>query len=157
MNDLDSLVAKAALVGRIPSASEARRWLSAVASVLADWGEGAGRGVRDALPPQLFRGKGARGRPVGTAGADAALARVALFAEVGRRAGEADPGKVGVALGPLVALVRGALPPKVVQDLLSALPQGVAEVLREASLEAPWEFRLLPQSYARPARTGPPH
>ena len=159
MKDFRQLVREAQVVGRIPSPEEAERWVRAVASILADWSGEAGEGVRSSLPRELFHGRGSGGRSHEKTLSESARQGTssALLDEAGRRAGQPDPGKVGVTLRPLLALLRDALPGAQAAALQEALPPAVGHHLQQATTTAPWAFRLLPQSYARPARTGPPH
>ena len=157
VKDFDTLVAQAQDLGRIPSREEAERFLRAVLSTLADWSGAAGEKALAALPRQLARGPGRRGRSFDEAARAAGGARSALLAEVGRRAAQPDPGKVAIALRPVLALLRDALPAADANALAAALPPPVAEELRRATTAAPWGFRLLTQSYARPTHVGPPH
>jgi len=133
----------------------ADRWLSAVGSVLADWGGDAARRALGALPAEVLRGSGLSWQRAveqcGELGEDTALAE-----EVGRRSGEPDPTKIGLNVRLIVGLFKECLTAEQAEALAAALPAPVARVVRETEAQPPWRFRLIPQSYARPARVGPP-
>ena len=62
MADVQQLVRKAQVQGRITSPERGLRWLRAAASILADWGGAEGRSVvQRALPGELLKGKGSKG------------------------------------------------------------------------------------------------
>ena len=152
----DEMVSLAARAARPRSDDAAKRWLRAVASILEGWSEGAGRAaLKAALPRECFRGGGSSGRSyekaLEAAGGDA---RVALVEEAGRRTHEDDPRNVAMTLVPLLGVVKEALArtggEAAVAELIGSLPTPLHGELRAASVTAPWTYRLIPQSYARP-------
>jgi len=156
MSDVDELVTRAERAGRPGSHAMARKWLTVVASVLRDAASGDAASVAmNALPEELRSGAGSKGHSwssaLARAGGDA---RAALANEAGHRAGQPDPGKVGMTLAPILGVVRDEVEKQggsaAVERLAAALPPDVADAWRNASSAPPWRFGLIPQSYARP-------
>lgn len=152
----DELVDLAARSARTKDRGIAARWLRAVASLLADWSAPDGRAaLKSALPRGCFRGGGTSGRSydkaLEAAGGDA---RVAIIEEAARRTHEDDPRNVAMTLVPLLGVVKEALAraggDAAVATLVASLPAALHAEVRRASAAAPWTYRLIPQSYARP-------
>jgi hypothetical protein len=155
MNDMAQLVKECRRLGGVETEALAQRWLRATVSVLADWGgEAAARALASGVPGGLFSGGGTRGLSLAKAQdrVPGTSAGIALLAEIGRRVGQEDPGKIAQMATPALGLVKGCLAPDPLNALLAALPGDVAAELRDASVAAPWGFGLIPQSYARPPR-----
>ncbi|MEM7247101.1 MAG: hypothetical protein AAF533_17270, partial [Acidobacteriota bacterium] len=137
-------------VGRIPGRSQALRWLRAVASTVADWGGSEGReALASCLPAKALKGGGSSGRSYAKAlEAEGEGGEETVFhVEVGRRVGEQDPGKIAVALRPILGLVRSELGEEQVATLEKVLPEPVAEHFRKSTTDAPWAYRLVPQPF----------
>ena len=156
MMTFDEMVDLAARSARTADRGIAARWLRAVASLLADWSGPEGRAaLKSSLPKACFRGGGTSGRSydkaLAAAGGDA---RVALVEEAARRTHEDDPRNVAMTLVPLLGVVKTALAHEggdaAVAALVSSLPTALHHEIRAASVTAPWTYRLIPQSYARP-------
>ena len=151
--DLAAILKDLRRLGNVATDDGARRWLRATASTLAEWGGADARDVLSAaLPKDALSGAGTRGRPLAkTRGAEgeAATDDVALYAEIGKRFGEEDPGKIAQVATPALALIRRQLTETQLARLVTALPPAIATELRTASDQSPWRFRLIPQSYAR--------
>ena len=155
MTDMDQLVKDCRRLGRVETEALSLRWLRAIVSVLAVWGgEGAARALMTGVPGGLFSGGGTKGNSLAKAQdlAPGAAAGVAFFAEVGRRAGQEDPGKMAQMATAALALIKQCLAADQVSALLSALPADIAAEVRDATVEPPWGYGLIPQSYARPVR-----
>ena len=151
MTDLNALVKSARSLARVSSDELGKTWLRAVVSVLFDWGAEPAQRMLETSIQKEFVSARLRGR----SHADAVKAhggddRVALVAEMGRRAGEEDPGKMAQAVVPLLGLVKQQLPSAQLETFLAAYPPGVAAEIRAASCEPSWKYGLIPQSYARP-------
>ena len=153
MTNLATMVQDVRKLAQVESDVRALRWLRAAASTLAAWGGSEARKILEtALPKELFSGAGTRGRSAAKAqAAVGGSAATALFAEIGERAGEEDPGKMGQTATAAIALLKLGLPADQLPQLLAALPAEIAAEVRDASACAPWKYFLIPQSYARPA------
>lgn len=155
---LAELISQAKLLARVENDERARRWLATTCSILADWGgERAAALLKGALPSECFSGPGSSGRSWSeaekAAGGDASLALV-LEAEL--RSRQPDPRNVAMMLLPLIGLVKREIDkargPSGSEELVAAMPAALQGEIRAASTRAPWAFRLIPQSYARPHR-----
>jgi uncharacterized protein (DUF2267 family) len=151
MTDMNALVKSARSLARVSSDDLGRTWLRSVVSVLSDWGGAPAQRVLEAsLPKELVSarlGGRSHGDAVKAHGGDD---RVALVAEMGRRANEEDPGKMAQAVVPLLGLVKQQIPPAQMDAFLASYPPAVATEIRAASCEPSWKYGLIPQSYARP-------
>lgn len=160
MVDLESLVERAAALGRINTRTRALRWLRAVAGILADWGgDRARRALAEALPAEVLRGTGSGGATweKARAGVGPMGETAAPIEEAARRARQPDPGKAALTFRALAGLIKEQLTPEQAEAVSAGLPAPAAALFEAASTEAPWGYRLPPQSYARPDRVGPHH
>ena len=156
MIDLVQMVTDVRGLGRIETDALAQRWLRAAASTLADWGGTPAReALQSTLPKELFSGPGTRGRSLVKAQREAGgHAGLALVTELGRRAGQEDPGKMAQMASPAIAVLKQQIPPAQFEGVLAALPQDIAAEVRKATVDADWRYFLIPQSYARPRARG---
>lgn len=152
MTLLSEMVTDVRALGRIETDEFALRWLRAAASTLADWGGRPAReALESALPKDLLRGAGTRGRSLPKARrAAGGSAAVALVTELGRRSGQEDPGKMAQMASAALGLLERNIPANARESLLAALPPDIAAEVREASVDPIWRYFLIPQSYARP-------
>jgi uncharacterized protein (DUF2267 family) len=164
MADLQQLIRKAQVQGRIPSPERALRWMRATTSMLADWGGSTARSLlADALPADLLKGGGSSGRPWDKALAAEVDETLVLHCEAARRACEQDPGKVSWSLTACLSLIRESLGEDAAGRLASSLPGPVGKTFSEARWSAPWRYRLVPQPFGagrrrqRELRTGSAH
>lgn len=164
MADLQQLIRKAQVQGRIPSPERALRWMRAASSMLADWGgPDAKRLLADALPADLLKGAGSSGRPWEKALREEVDETLVMHCEAGRRAAEQDPGKVSWSLTACLSLIRESLSDEAASKLASALPAPVGKIFSEAKWQPPWRYRLVPQPFGagrarqRELRTGSAH
>lgn len=154
MADVQQLVRKAQVQGRITSPERGLRWLRASASILAQWGGAQARDVVErALPSDLLRGQGSKGLSLKAALEEAAGdAGTALNAEAGRRAGELDPAKVAWSLMGCLSVLREALSEDDLSTLVKSLPEDLRDRLGQAGWNPPWRYRLVPQPFGQGRR-----
>ena len=154
----DELVARARKIARVENDSRAKAWLSATCSILADWGGATAASLlKESVPSSCLSGKGSSGRSWAdaekAAGGDA---RIALMQEAEARTHQPDPRNVAMMLLPLIGLVKleveKARGTPGVDALVAAMPAKLQPEIRAASIQAPYAYRLIPQSYARPRR-----
>ena len=154
----DDLIARARRIARVENDERAQRWLGAACSILADWGGAAASLLlKEAVPGRFLSGKGASGRSWAEAEAAAGGdARLALVQEAELRSHEPDPRNVAMMLLPLIGMVKreieNARGVGGVDSLVAAMPASLQPEIRGASMVAPWAYRLIPQSYERPAK-----
>ncbi len=148
MADVQQLIRKAQVQGRIPSPERALRWMRATASMLGDWGgDTAKKLLAEALPADFLKGAGSSGRPWDKALKEEADETLVLHCEAGRRANEQDPGKVSWSLVACLGLIRETLSDDRAEKLASSLPAPVAKIFREARWQPPWRYRIVPQPF----------
>jgi uncharacterized protein (DUF2267 family) len=150
---LDELVHRAYAIGRTESDERALRWLRTIVSILGDWGgSDAKAALKEALPSELFSGAGSSGRSFRAAAEAGGTTdeEAALLVEAGRRVKQPDPGKVGMTIRPLMGLLKERLSATQVDRVAAHLPPAVQRQFRAATTQAPFPYRLIPQSYARP-------
>lgn len=154
----DELIARARKVARVENDERARRWLTTACSILADWGGAPATALlKESIPSGFLSGKGSSGRTWAeaekAAGGDAGLA---LVQEAEERSHQPDPRNVAMMLLPLLGLVKreveSARGASGVDALVASMPAALQPEIRAASAVAPWTYRLIPQSYARPPK-----
>ena len=154
----DDLIQRARTVSRVEDEERAARWLSVTCSILADWGGPQAADIlKDAVPSRCLSGKGSSGRSWAeaekAAGGDA---RVALVEEAEARSRQPDPRNAAMMLLSLIGLVKAevesARGTAGVDALVASFPASLQPEIRAASTRAPFGYRLIPQSYERPAK-----
>ena len=154
MADVQQLVRKAQVQGRITSPERGLRWLRATASILSDWGGAEARSaLLSGLPSDLLRGGGASGWSMEKARDESdGDVRTALNAEAGRRVGELDPAKISWSLMGCLSVIREQLDEAATEKLRKALPEELRELVADAKWDPPWRYRLVPQPFGEGRR-----
>lgn len=152
------LIHRARLVARVENDERARRWLSTTCSILSDWGgQAATEILKGCLPSECLSGGGSSGR----SWADAQRAargdgQLALVQEAELRSRQPDPRNVAMMLLPLIGIVKDeivkARGTAGLDAFLAAMPAALHESICSATAKAPYRYRLIDQSYARPVR-----
>jgi hypothetical protein len=152
----DELIRRAQSIARVEDEKRARRWLTTACSILADWGGSSAKSILgESLPSGCLSGKGSKGRSWDVAQKDAGGdPRIAITREAEIRSRQEDPRNAAMMLRALLGLVKQEVLATKGQGgldaLIASLPAPVQDEVRGASTLAPYAYRLIPQSYARP-------
>lgn len=160
MRSHDEMIQRARTIARVENDERARRWLTVTCSILSDWGGPQAASIlKESLPSRCLSGGGSSGRKWAEAEAAAqGDAQVALVQEAEARSHQPDPRNAAMMLLSLIGLVKleieQARGQAGVEAFIASMPAPLQPEIRGASTDAPYAYSLMPQSYARPVKTG---